>query len=301
VKGVRAMRLTLRQRNTMMFYVFTFPFLVGFILFFLYPMLQTAVFSLNELKLVKSGYELKPVGLANYNYALFVDPQFLRTFVGTVAKMLSDVPLILGFSFFAAVLLNQKFRGREVARLVFFLPVVMGAGIVARMEQGDYMKQILQLSLEGTESVISGAALRGFLLHLRLPQDILEYVLDAIDRVADIVASSGIQILVFLAGLQSVPSSLYEAAEVEGSTAWESFWMITFPMLSPLILTNTVYTVIDSFTKGDNALVVLINKTAFTGVGYGVGTAMSLLYFLAVALILSVFYLVISKFVIYHD
>ena len=125
------LKLNLKQKRKIMFYVFTFPFTIGFILFFLNPFIKSIVFSFNELKLTQSGYILEYVGLDNYNYSLFINTEFIQLFVNTIKNMLIDLPVILAFSFFAAVLLNQKFRGRLLVRVIFFLPVILSAGIVA--------------------------------------------------------------------------------------------------------------------------------------------------------------------------
>lgn len=294
-------RLTLDSKRKLMFYVFTSPFIIGFLLFFLYPFIQSIIFSLNRLEIVQGGYRLNYIGLDNYRYSLLIDPKFTRTLVETIVRMLADVPLILIFSFFAAMILNQRFRGRLFVRLIFFLPVILSAGIILQMEQMDYITSIMQAGFDEVPGLFSSATLRNFLLQLRLPLGALEYIMDAVDRIPEIINASGIQILVFLAGLQSVPASLYEAATVEGATAWESFWMITLPMLSPLILTNIVYTVIDSFTSSTNQLVKLIQSTAFGGAGYGVSTAMAALYFTAVAVILAIMIKIVSRWVFYHE
>lgn len=302
MKLVDRFRLTLDRRESLAGYLFTLPFTVGFILFFLGPFIQSVVFSLNDLVIVPKGYELNSVGFENYRYSLFVHPIFVRTFVDQVVGMVTSVPAVLTFSFFAAVLLNQKFRGRMLARVIFFLPVILSAGIVLRLEQTDYMTSVLSTPDGGSDSgVLSMASLSGFFMQLRLPQTLLTYIMSAVNSLAQIIRTSGIQILIFLAGLQSIPQSLFEAADVEGATKWESFWKITFPMLSPLILTNIVYTIIDSFTSPTNALVKLISDTAFGGAGYGVSTAMGCLYFLAVSVILTIAIAIISPRVYYQQ
>lgn len=300
MKLLSRFRLTLDRRESLAGYLFTLPFTIGFILFFLRPFIQSVVFSLNELVIVPKGYELHSVGFENYRYALRVHPTFVRTFVDQVIAMLTTVPAIITFSFFAAVLLNQEFRGRTLARVVFFLPVIMSAGIVLRLEQTDYMTSVMSTTDSDTQ-IFSMASLSGFFMQLQLPQTLLTYIMNAVNSLAQIIRASGVQILIFLAGLQSIPPSLFEAADVEGATKWESFWKITFPMLSPLILTNIVYTIIDSFTSPANALVRLIRDTAFGGVGYGVSTAMGVLYFLAVSVVLIIAIAIISPRVYYQQ
>jgi len=294
-------RMSKRQRDALMGILFTLPFTIGFIFFFLYPFLQSVNFSLSTLTIVPDGYELEAAGWSNYRHALVVHVDYVRVFVETLWRTIWDVPLILIFSFFAAGMLNQAFHGRAAARMIFFLPVILGAGMVLRLEQADYFMTALKEAQQETGGLLSGAFLRQFLQEIRIPLQVFNFIVDAVDRIPEIIRASGVQILIFLAGLQSVPRSLYEAADVEGASSWENFWMITLPMLSPLILTNTVYTVIDSFTAGHNELVVLIRDTAFRGDGFGLSSAMGVMYFLAIAVILGIFTAIISRYVFYNE
>jgi ABC-type sugar transport system permease subunit len=281
-------------------YMFISPFIIGFFLFFLYPFVQSIIFSLSELKVQTQGFVLRSVGLENYRYALMVHPSFVRQFTETLRKVVSDVPLILAFSLFMAVLLNQRFRGRTFARIVFFMPVIMGAGVILSLESSDYMMGILA-ETETDSSLFSVGDLRALFLQLKLPPGTMEYIVGAVNRIAEIIRASGIQILLFLAGLQSIPSSLYEAGHIEGSTAWEDFWLITFPLLTPVVLVATVYTVVDSFTSVSNPLLDMIKGTAFTAGGYGVSAAMSMLYFAAILIILGITIGLISRKVYYQE
>ena len=299
-KKIKNMNLSLRSRKAMAGYLFSLPFLLGFLLFFLYPFIQAVYFSLNELELMSTGYQLHYRGTVNYYYIFFVHPSFLPQFWETVSDMLVNLPLIISFSFFSALVLNQKFRGRAVARVIFFLPVIMAAGIVLRMEMDDFVTQAMRAGGERAY-MFSGEALRDLFLQARLPDTFIEYVLDAVDRIPQLIRASGIQIIVFLAGLQSIPNSIYEAARVEGATAWENFWLITLPMLSPLILTNIVYTIVDSFTAADNDLVSMIRGTAFTGAGFGVSMAMAILYFASIMILLVITFRILSGWVFYHE
>jgi len=297
-------RLTITRRMSLIGYLFAMPFVVGFLLFFLLPFVQSIIFSLSEIEIGSYGYSISFVGFKNYRSTLLVHPTFVRTFVETVVKVLFDVPLVLMFSFFAATLLNQQFRGRTVARLVFFLPVVLASGVVYSMELGNYMMNALRPGAEqgiSGGSILSGASVRAFVYQLKLPMAMLNHVIGVVDRIPHVINSSGIQILVFLAGLQSISPSLYEASAIEGATAWEDFWKITFPLMSPLVLTNIVYTVVDSFTAPGNQLVSLIRDTAFGGMGFGVSSAMSWMYFAAIGVILAVAIGIVSRSVFYQE
>lgn len=276
--------------------MFVSPFILGFISFFLVPFIQSIVFSVNELEITATGYVLHSVGLANYHNLLFVDPNFRIAYTETLVQMFSRVPAILIFSFFVANMLNQKFRGRTIARVIFFLPVIMGAQAVLALQSGDYMQQAMSYSTIGAElGMLSGSELRNYLMELQLPEGFLQYIFNAADSVPQIINSSGIPILIFLAALQSIPSSVFEAASIEGATKWECFWKITFPMILPMIMVSIVYTIIDSFTSPYNKLVTLIQSTAWQGSGFGVSAAMSWFYFVTIAIILAIVIAVLSR------
>lgn len=293
----RPPRLSMRAQKSLLGLLFTLPFILGFGAFLAYPFVQSIIFSLSKLTIVPTGYELDFVGFENYRHALFVDPRFRQVFAETAVTMLTQIPVILIFSFFAANLLNQKFPGRALARVIFFLPVVMGAEITLKMQQADYMQQAMSLSESG---LIPLSVLQSFLVNLKLPLGFVNFIFEAVNAVPVIIRSSGIQILIFLAALQSIPGSLYEAAHMEGATSWEAFWKITFPMISPLLLVNVVYTIVDSFTAPDNVLLDLIKDTAWSGGGFGVSTAMSWIYFLLIIGLLVLTFVFVSRGVHYE-
>lgn len=294
-------RLSLSQQKSMTGYLFTLPFIVGFILFFLAPFIQSVVFSLNHLRIVTGGYELSYNNFQNFRHALFVDTEFVPIFTQTIVNMVLDVPAIIFFSFFAAMLLNQKFKGRLFARSIFFLPVILSSGVIAGLEATDYMSTLLSETANVASSVLAGPWLTEFLMQMKIPRELLFYVINVVERIPEIIRASGIQILIFLAGLQSISPSLYEASKVEGASAWQSFWLITMPVMSPIILANVVYSIIDSFLAPTNELVGYVRSTAFGGAGFGIGTAMGVMYFAAIAVVLAIAVGVISRWVTYQD
>ncbi len=131
-------------------------------------------------------------------------------------------------------------------------------------------------------------------------RSMFEYVFTIINQVYNIAIASGIQIIMFLSALQTISPSMFEAAKIEGCTAWESFWKITFPMVSSMILVNVVYTVIDFFLKTDNTVMTKISEEV-TKLNYGVSSAMAWVYFLCVIIILGIISLIISKRVYYYE
>lgn len=294
----KKINLTLKQKMAIKGYLFISPFLIGFILFFLYPFIQSIAFSISELTITTGGFDLDFVGLDNYHHVFFINPDFNRIFLESISSILINLPSIIIFSFFIANLLNQKFKGRLLARTIFFLPVIVTSGVVVQLSAGDIMARVFA---GGGGAVYGGVLVRNFLMQLALPEVFVEYIISAVNRIPEIINYSGIPILIFLAGLQSIPFSLFEAAEVEGATAWEKFWKITFPLLSPLFLTNIVFIVIDSFTSLNNPLVTYIQNQTWRGEGFGISVAMSWIYFLTVALILTIIVGVVSRKVFYME
>lgn len=301
-KKKRRSGLDLTRKRAMMGYVFVMPFIIGLITFFLVPMIQTVIFSFNNLETVSGGYRLIPKGIENYRKAFLSDANYTRNLVDSLLFMVTNVPLILIFSFFAANLLNQKFRGRGLARAIFFLPVILTSGVMLVIDSGDMLQAAYGIAQPETqEGAFRAVELARLLLRSRLSPTFIDYIISAVDRIYEIVSASGVQILVFLAGLQSISPSLFEASNMEGATGWENFWKITFPMVSPLILVNTVYSIIDTLTNPANALMDQIRTTAFSRNDFGLSAAMALVYFFAIMAVIGIVVWLISKVVFYYE
>lgn len=295
-------KLSLEQKNRYYGLYFILPWFVGFCFLFLTPLFSSLRFSLSNLQVNDEGFTLKYIGLANYREALFSHESYVRTLTESVLDIVLNTPLILIFSLFFAVLLNQKFHGRVLARAIFFLPVILASGIIASIENGDLMQSVVRSANDTTGgglSVIKNLELTTMLIESGMSVTVVEYLTGAVSRIYEIVSQSGVQILIFLAGLQSISPSLYEAAKIEGSTGYEAFWKITFPMISPLILTNLVYTIIDSFISDQTSRMVV--DTAFKSFNFGLSAAMSWMYFAIIALLLWITTALISRKVFYQD
>lgn len=283
-------------------YLFISPFLIGFILFFLSPLIRSFIFSLNELYLGPRGLESVWYGFKHYSYAFTVDPEFRQILVDSIIEMVTNVPIIIIFSFFAATLLNQYFKGRFLARAIFFLPVILASGVIGRIEQNDVILQMMRNPTEEVRDLgLLSFNIETILLEARLHPSFVEYIFLAIDRIYQVINDSGVQILIFLAGLQSISPSLFESAEVEGATGWESFWKITFPMVSPLILVNTIYSIIDSFTKSENEVMQFMHERAFAMAKFGYASALAWIYLAVIALLLVIIGLFYRKRVFYYE
>ncbi|MCM3635975.1 MULTISPECIES: carbohydrate ABC transporter permease [Paenibacillus] len=294
--------MSLHRKRSMLGFVFIAPWLIGFLFLYLTPLVQSLMFSFTKLVIQPVGYSLEPIGFENFRNALLVDANFNRVITSSVSQMLISVPMILFFSLFSATLLNQKFRGRTLARAIFFLPVILASNAIASAEQaglinligsGAYLDEMqADLSSYNITSIVY------MLMDVGIPRSFVDYIVSAILGIYDIITSSGVQILIFLAALQAVPSSMYEVAKMEGATAYECFWKITFPMVSPLILTNIIYTIIDSFTG--SPVTTLIYSVAFETQNFGLSAAMSWIYTIIVALILVIVGFVLSKRIHYN-
>ncbi len=298
-------KLSLLGREALAGLGFALPFLIGFFFIFLPMIVKSVSYSFSNMDVQAGGYVLTPAaknGLEHYIRALTIDPDFNRMLLRAILDMFTKVPLVIIFSFFMANLLNQKFHGRAVARSILFLPVILTSGVILGLESSDLLVSTLSpAELSGTDfSTIMNVS--GLLLeYTDLPPSAIKFLASAVNGIYGIIIASGVQILIFLAGLQSISPSLYEASSMEGATAWESFWKITFPMISPLILVNSIYTIIDAFTSENNEIMKDIKNTIFRDVKYGFGSAMAWIYFVCIGIILLVVGGIISKFVFYND
>lgn len=297
--------LTLSQKRTVNGYLFILPWLVGFAAFYIRSLFMTIQFSLSDLTVGVSGYSLSWVGLKNYLYAFTAHGSFKQILTSSVTNMVVDVPLIIFFSLFMALMLNRKFRGRTLVRAIFFLPVILNAeAIVDAIETAAMMVAtgVSSSSQEMAQSASGGIGI-GYYIdlfgNLMISRDMLEYIVGAVNRITSIVSASGVQIVIFIAALQSIPSSMYEVAKIEGATGYETFWKVTFPMVMPHIITNIVYTVVDSFISSD--VVTLAYNTAFSEFNYGLSSVFSLVSTVVTCAILVLVCGFISKKTFYYN
>ncbi len=289
-------------------WIFVLPFLIGFVVVYL-PIIWNSIYmSFHSLQIVTGGgYTLEWVGFDNYQYALFEDPSFVQTLVTGLKELAFDIPAILIFSLFMAVLLNQKMVGRAVFRAIFFIPVILSTGIMESIEGQNIIGTMMESneSTNGSQSstaseIVSVMDIERLFSSMKIGQELVEYVVQMINEIYDIVNRSGVQMLIFLAGLQSISPAIYEACRIDGATAWETFWKITFPMISPMILVNGVYTIIDSFTTNSNSVMTFISSVYQQSEGQVRSSAMSWMYFLIVMLILAAVVGIFSAFVFYQ-
>lgn len=275
------------------------PWLIGVVFFFLKPLVEVVLFSLNEVTLDIDGVHKSWTGISNYVYVLRTHATYYQELIKTFTDALPKTILIIFFSLFAAVLLNGKFKFRGAARVLFFLPIILATDLISIKLTGVTMESMDSSS--GAGGSMNGALiLVDFLISsVGLPKDLIGTLLGAISNVFETIKLSGVQTLIFLAGLQSISPSMYEVAKMEGATAYETFWKVTLPTVSPLIMTNVVYTITDNLMRTD--LIESIQNTAFRQAQYGNSAAMSVVFLVCTLVVIGVVCMILGKVVFYND
>ena len=292
----------LQKRKAIAGYLFILPFILGFLTFMVKPLIQSLYMSFCEVNVSAGGFTMNFNGLANYIRAFRVDPDFVRLLTEEISRMFYNSLAIMVFSFFVALILNQKFKGRALVRAVFFLPVILSSGVIIGVETDNALLSSVQAAIENNNNGASITdAIQSILTVSGIGTRAFEKVFEIVDGIYDVAIASGIQIIIFLSGLQTISSNMYEAAKIEGCTAWESLWKITFPMISSLLLVNWIYTIIDFCMRTDNAVMEKIQDQMIVQINYGFASAMSWVYFIIVIAIIGVTSLIISKGVYYYD
>ena len=292
----------LQKRKALSGYLFILPFIIGFLVFMIKPLFQSLYMSFCTVELGSGNFNPIWTGLENFQYAFAVDPEFNRLLVEEITRMMNYSVAIIVFSFFVALVLNQKFHGRALVRAIFFLPVILSSGVILGLETDNQLMATLATQIEETTQNISiTGALEEILRTAGVGVRAFEKVFEIIDNIYDVAIASGIQIIIFLSGLQTIPSSMYEAADIEGCTKWESLWKITFPMISSMFLVNWIYTVIDFCMRSDNEVIEKIQVVMIDQMKYGRASAMSWVYFVLILAFIGVTALLISKEVYYYD
>ncbi|HJD23143.1 MAG TPA: sugar ABC transporter permease [Firmicutes bacterium] len=267
-------------------FAFVLPWIVGFLLFTLYPLIETIRYSFSDVRVQVGGVRMTGVGLDNYVQVLMGDTAFLTDLPGYLEQILLYVPMTLVFSIILSLLLNRAFAGKKLFRALFFLPVVLMSGpLIANIQSLD-------------ADTLSGV--KTFFLYQLIDRSFPEFLavplLYIFDNIIMILWYCGVQILIFLAGLQKVDSSVYEAARVDGASRWQQFWKITLPTLRPFILINGIYAIVDISNSSTNSITAMIKESMFqTTKGYGFAAAASYLYFLVMLLILLLAVLLLGR------
>lgn len=286
------MNLSLRKQEIIWGYIFVVPWVIGAAVLLVWPMLRSLLLSFENVRDL-INLQTEWVGLANYTEAFREDVGFLPRLLGSVRDLALNLPLILVFSMMMALLVTGVNRGQTFLRAVFFLPVVIGSsGVITELLEAGAGDMIIDSTMERLMAGLGESTGE--------EQGMVAPVQVVVERLTLIIWHTGVQILLFIAGVNSIPPSLYEAARVDGSTGWEAFWKITLPMLSPVILVAAIYTVIDSFTDPLNSVVNYIMDISIREqLRLGYGAALSWVYFIVVFLLILLLVRISSGLVFY--
>ncbi|MBO4693502.1 MAG: sugar ABC transporter permease [Clostridia bacterium] len=271
VKGIES----LRRRYG---YTFVAHWIIGLITFFVIPLVYSVLYSLSDIVINESGFELSFVGFKNYASALLEDPDYLNNVRDSVISMFYALPMIIALSLILAVLLNQKYKGRTIMRIIFFLPVIIESSVVVSLlSDSSINSPIFNFSTDG-QGIMDYDVI---LANLSLPSQITDFLTFFLKNAVSLTWSCGVQIILFLAGLQSIPESLYEVSKIEGANKWEEFWQITVPMLRHVLSLVIIYTMISKFTASDN-IIVSGSVELMKNMNYSMASAMLWFYFIIV-------------------
>ena len=281
-------RLTKRRLREWMYgYLFILPWIVGLCIFFLYAMQQSFFYSLNDVRL-SNGRSFTYVGFQNFANVFVLDNNYPVALIGFVMTIVIQLPVIVSFALIMALLLNSKIKAKGLFRVIFFLPVIIATGPV--------MQELTRQGAATVPMVNSASFMQA--IGNAVPYWLADPILELFSSLILILWNSGVQILIFIAGLQKVSREMYEAARIDGASGWECFWKITLPAVKPLILLNAIYTIVAMATGGQNEVITIIYNTMFNsavGRGYGFAAAMAWVYAFVVALLLAIAYLILRE------
>lgn len=299
---VKGMRIAYERRKALYAYGFLAIWIIGSLYFFIRPLFVSLWYSLNKTEVTLGHMGTTFIGLQNYIDAFRKDTEYTEALITVLTNTLWQTPLIIIFSIFIAVILNQKFKGRTFARAVFFLPVIIATGPVISIINGDMDTSGYSGGAEAFSTMFETdmtGALLSFLGVYNISDKVTDLISTVTSNVFNLVWDSGIQIIIFLSALQNIPVSAREAASIEGATAWEFFWKITIPYISPMIVTNLIYTIVDSFIDPANGVMTIVLREA-SAWNHGYSAAMAWAYFAIVIAALCIVLPIINKFVYYE-
>lgn len=296
---------SVRELENRMGYVFVAPWIFGFGMFFLFPLIFSLVLSFSHVANIQN-FTLEPVGWENYLNALLVDIDFVPKLLTSMLDAVIKTPIIVVFSLFIAILLDRNIPLKGMYRALFLLPVVIGAGVVMETLQGNSATLAFSPQSASMEQTTQAAAMvdvgsieMSDQLTMLLGEELSALVESMLTYISESLWMSGIQIILFLGALQSVPDTYYEAAMCDGATGWEKFWKITLPMVTPTILIVVVYTLIAFFTSSENEVMVYVVDTSFTNLELDYGSAMGWIYFLLIGTALGIMFAVSRRMTFY--
>lgn len=286
------------RRNLAVGLLFISPWLLGFLLWTLFPLLSSLYYSFTRYDLLRPPVF---IGLENYREIFFDDPLFGQVTYNTLFYVGISAPLGVLVAFLFATLLNTNIRGRSVFRAIFFFPAIIPAFVTA----------MVWLFLVN----IQYGAINGILRSLGLP--VIPFIASPAFAKPTLILiylwGLGNALVIFLATIQDVPRSLYEAATVDGANAWDKFINVTIPMCTPVILFNLVVAFIYGFqnftmpwllTQGGpnnstELYTIFLYRNAFQYLRMGKASALAWILFIVIILFTLLLFRTSSRWVYY--
>ena len=297
----RRRKVSLDSRKARAGYVFTLPFILGVLLVYLPILVDSLWMTFHTIQPQTEEYVFN--NFQYYKEAFTSSNAFAANLLAGLQELVFEVPAIIIFSLFIAVVLNGKMLGRAAFRAIFFVPVIISTGVmVSIMSTDNAATSEMQGGVDDGSGggIINSLEVEALFRNMAIGGDLVTVVVNLVNDIYSIINYSGVQILIFLAGLQSISESIYEACRIDGATGWETFWKVTFPMISPMILVNAIYTVIDSFTRSSNAAMSYIASIPNRDGGASQRTAYYWIYFLVIIAIIAIVAGVISSYIFYQ-
>lgn len=279
-------------------YIFILPWFIGALIFFIYPFIQSIYFAFCDLTFSEKGLIKEFTGLENFRVVFFENPEVFQKLVNSVTQMLTELVLIITLSFILSIILNQNFHGKTFARAVFALPLIVSSGVLLSIFKTSVFSQSQEAIAETT--VFQASGVQAMLESAGVGQGLVNTIVGWVNSLVDMLWKSGVQIIVFLSGIQSIPPSYYEVCDIEGATAWQRFWRVTFPIMMPFCFLNIIYTIIDSFTYQSNPVMLQIMQY-FGNLQYAFSNALALAYFVVIIIIIGIIAKLISGHIVYID
>lgn len=289
--------LSLKAQHAKWAWVFLAPWLIGILLFFVWPMAQSVIYSFSRLTITAEGFHLDWVALDNYSYLFTKDTFFLPNLTQALGEVVPSVLMITAFSLFIAVILKENFIGRTAARTVFFFPVMIASGVIITILKEQVMMSV-STSDDTAAYLFQAPNLVETFAAFGLPEFVLTSITDIVNGFFDLTWKSGVQMLLLLSAINNIPQSFYEAAVLDGAGAWVKFWKITFPAITPSLLVVIIYTIIDSFLDYDNLVMSMI-RNYYQNNNYTYSATIGVIYFVCILALVGLVNLVMRKLVVY--
>lgn len=275
------------KRQNKQGYFFMLPWIIGFIAFTAIPFVATIYLSFHDVKQTVLGFQMKWIGMGNYLMAFFENTEFVPAMISFLLMIIPYTFVIVILSFILAYLLNRVSFLRGLLRTIYFLPVIIMSGPV--------MTQLIDSrSIESeVDDISTFLDIFIFQMIVAYSPQFAEILFNIFQQLSTILWFTGIPIILYINGLQKINYNLYEAAQIDSANAWQILWKITIPIIKPIVLVVTIFTIANLGTVSSiNRVYELIGKaTENTSGGLGIAATYAWIYSLVVLLLIGIVYL----------